>query len=213
MIKVIIFGIEDLAQLANFYLKTESRFGHDDPTVVAFTVNREFIKEDRVVFEGLPLVPFEELEKYYPPSEYVLFAPIAKNEVREKIHKEGKAKGYQFLSYVSTKCTNFASEIGENCFIQEDNTLQPFTKIGNNCILWAGNHIGHHSVIEDNVFITSHVVISGRCLIKNGSYLGVNSCVRDGVVIGENSIIGMGAVVTKSTFPGVILIGNPAKPK
>jgi len=97
------------------------------------------------------------------------------NELRKKLYLSAKKMGYQFISYVSSKTTNFAESIGENCFILEDNTLQPFTKIGNNVVLWSGNHIGHHSVIEDHVFFTSHIVLSGHCVVKQKSWIGVNS--------------------------------------
>ena len=70
------------------------------------------------------------------------------NRIREKIYNEGKKKGYDFYSYVSPKATVLTNKIGENCFILEDNTIQPFVEIGNNCVLWSGNHIGHHSKID-----------------------------------------------------------------
>lgn len=206
---IIIFGVNDLAELAHFYFFHEFKLGHNNSLPVAFTVNKEFIKED--TFKGLPVIPFEDLNELYPSSEYYLFAPVTDNVLREKIYNEGKEMGYKFTSYISSKCTNLASEIRENCFILEDNTLQPFTIIGNNVVLWSGNHIGHHSIIEDNVFFTSHVVISGHCHIKKGAFLGVNSCIRDGVTIEENCIIGMGSVVTKSTEPNSTYIGSPAK--
>lgn len=209
--KVVIFGINDLAELAHFYFINEHRLGHNDPLPVAFTVNKEYITNS--TFHNLPVIPFEELEKTYSPSEYYLFAPVADNKLREKIYLEGLQKGYKFISYISNKCTNLALSIGENCFILEDNTLQPFTTIGNNVILWSGNHIGHHSIIEDNVFFTSHVVMSGHCHIKKGVFLGVNSTLRDGVTIGENSIIGMGSLVTKSVPDNETWIGSPAKKK
>lgn len=199
--RVIIFGNKDLAQLALFYL-TKERY-----EVVGFTVEEKYLNNNQQEY------PWEELESTHPPSMVKLFAPIADNKLRERIYNEGKNRGYKFISYVSPKCTNYASSIGGNCFIQEDNTLQPFTKIGNNVVMWAGNHLGHHSVVEDNVFITSHVVISGHCTIKKGAYLGVNSCIRDGVTIGENAIIGMGAVVTKDVPNGETWVGNPAKQK
>lgn len=208
---IIIFGTNDLAELAHFYFLNEFKLGHNNPFPVAFTTNKEYITKN--IFKGLPVVPFEELEKHYSPSEYKLFAPVTSNELREKIYNEGKKKGYNFISYISSKCTNLTSNIGENCFILEDNTLQPFTTIGNNVVLWSGNHIGHHSVIEDNVFFTSHVVMSGHCHIKKGAFLGVNSTLRDGITIGENSIIGMGSVVTKNVPDNEVWVGNPAKKK
>ena len=199
MKKIIIFGINDLAELAWFYMDN----------LEAFTVNKEYLTQNE--FHELPVVPFEELEQHYPPSDYYLFAPVTDNKLREKIYNEGIKKGYEFTSYISPNCTNYASSIGKNCFILENNTLQPFTTIGDNVILWSGNHIGHHSIIEDNVFFTSHVVMSGHCHIKNKAFLGVNSTLRDGIIIGENSIIGMGSLVTKSVPDNETWIGSPAK--
>jgi sugar O-acyltransferase (sialic acid O-acetyltransferase NeuD family) len=205
--KVVIFGVLDTAELAHYYLSTDSEY-----EVVAFTVNSEFLKEN--TFKGLPVVPFEELEKIYPPSEYLFFAPmtgVKMNNLRKKIYLEGKSKGYEYISYVSSKATSFNNEIGENCFILENNTLQPFTKIGNNVVLWSGNHIGHHGIIEDHVFFTSHVVLSGHCHVKERAWFGVNSTIRDGLTIGEGCLIGMGSLVTKSTDDDGLYIGAPAK--
>ena len=101
----------------------------------------------------------------------------------------------------------------KNCFILEDNTIQPFVEIGNNCVLWSGNHIGHHSKIEDHVFITSHCVISGNCLIKSHSWLGVNCTLRNNLIIGNGSLIAMSASVVKNTDDFTVYLGVPAKPK
>ena len=209
--RVIIFGINDLAELAHFYFLTDPKNSNEEVVPVAFSVNLEYLKED--TFKCLPVVPFEDLEKYYSPLECKLFAPVTDNVLRKKIYESGKKRGYEFISYISSRCTNFSSKIGENCFILEDNTIQPFTSIGNNVVLWSGNHIGHHSIIEDDVFFTSHVVVSGHCHIKSGSFLGVNSCIRDGVTIGENCVIGMGSVVVKNTEDRGTYIGSPARKK
>ena len=48
--------------------------------------------------------------------------------------------------------------IGENTFIFEANVVQPGVTVGDNVVLWSGNHIGHDSVIEDHCFIASHAV-------------------------------------------------------
>ena len=204
---IIIFGTGKIAEVAYYYLSREYHL-----KIVAFTLEKDYIKEN-TKFE-LPVVDFENIQNMYPPSEYILFAPCGAsnlNKFREKIYNEGKNKGYKFYTYVSTKANVYTNEIGENCFILEDNTIQPYTKIGNNCILWSGNHIGHHSTIEDNVFITSHVVISGNCLIKKYCYLGVNSSLRDNLILEEGTVIGMSASVTKNTEGNSIYIGIPAK--
>jgi sugar O-acyltransferase (sialic acid O-acetyltransferase NeuD family) len=123
-----------------------------------------------------------------------------------------QGKGYQAVSYVSSRAFVWRNvEIGENCFIFEDNTLQPFAKIGRNVILWSGNHIGHHSIIKDNCFISSHVVISGFCEVGENCYLGVNSTVANNVKVANDCFIDAGTVILKDTEQGKIYRGNPAE--
>ena len=209
MAKVVIFGLLDTASLAHFYLKHDSE--HE---VVAFTVNEEYLPEEKS-FEGLPIVSFEDLEANYKPDDYHFFAPMTArkmNKNREAIFNQAKGKGYRMVSYVSSKATVWPeATIGENCFILEDNTLQPYTPIGNNVVLWSGNHIGHHGEIKDHVFFTSQVVLSGHCVVESYSFFGVNATIRDYTKIAEGSLIGMSACVTKDTEPWGIYKGCPAK--
>lgn len=206
--KVVIFGILDTAELAHWYLSNDSIY-----EVVAFTVNSKYL--DKSEFLGLPVIPFEELEIYFPPSEYYLFAPMTgkkMNQHREKIYNMGKEMGYNFISYISSKATVCNNKIGENCFILEDNTIQPFTTIGNNVVMWSGNHIGHHGKIEDHVFFTSHVVLSGHCHVKENCFFGVNSTIRDYTKLEKGTLVAMGANLTlQQTEEFGVYAGNPAK--
>jgi sugar O-acyltransferase (sialic acid O-acetyltransferase NeuD family) len=205
--KVVIFGIKDFSELAHYYLEHDST--HE---VVAFSVNRSYLPEE-AVFRGLPVVPFEEVQDLHPPGEYMFFAPMSPknmNRDREQIYNAVKGKGYDCISYVSSRATLFDNEIGENCFILENNTIQPFTKIGNNVVLWSGNHIGHHSVIHSHVTFTSHVVMSGHCDIGSYSFFGVNSTLRDGLRIAEGTFVAMAAAVVQDTEAWGVYKGNPA---
>lgn len=200
---VIIFGTRDLAQLAKFYFENDS-----DLNPVCFTVDRQYMTE--TTFEGLPVVPFDEIKKLYPPENNLIFVPLTQAKMgfpRKDKYLEAKALGYEFATYISSKTTYFGSKVGENCFIFEDNTIQPFTEIGNNVILWSGNHIGHHSVIKDHVFLTSHVVISGHCVIEPHCFFGVNSTVRDYTHVKEGTLVAMGAVIGKETEPYGVYFG------
>lgn len=203
---IIIFGSGDIAQIANYYFKIDSKY-----RVVAFTVDREYVKESE--FEGLPVVPFDELTSKYPADKFKMFIAVSYaglNKVRETKYYEAKKLGYTLVSYVSSKCSYLTPyEHGDNCFIFEDNTIQPFVKIGNNVTLWSGNHIGHHSVIHDHNFISSHVVVSGHCVINSNSFIGVNSTLGHKVEIGRENIIGAGSIITKSTGAGEVYV--PAK--
>jgi sugar O-acyltransferase (sialic acid O-acetyltransferase NeuD family) len=211
--QVVIFGNRDTAELAHYYLTHDSIY-----EIVAFTVHREYMTEcsffqpqnsDRVY----PVVEFERLDHFYPPTDFYLFAPmtgVRMNTLRKMVYLQGKEMGYDFISYISSKATVFGNKIGENCFILEDNTLQPFTEIGNNVVMWSGNHIGHHGKIDDHVFFTSHVVLSGHCHVKERAWFGVNSTVRDYLTIGEGCLIAMASVVTKSTEDNGFYMGFPA---
>jgi len=208
MAKIIIFGIQDFAELAHYYLQNDSE--HE---VIAFCVNKQYLPND-TVFQGLPIVAFEEIEEVYSPEEYKFFAPMSPqrmNRLREEVYLNIKSKGYDMISYVSSKATLFNNKIGDNCFILENNTIQPYTTIGNNVILWSGNHIGHHGVIKDHVMFTSHVVLSGHCTVESYSTIGVNATIRDGLTIGKGTFVAMAANIIKPTDPWGMYIGNPAK--
>lgn len=205
--KILIFGIGDIAQLAHYY------FIHDsDYEVEGFTVDKAYITQDS--FEGLPVVPFESIQNLYPPNQYQMFIALSyseMNKLRERKYNEAKEKGYKLVSYISSKCNYLSTfEPGDNCFIFEDNTIQPFVKIGNNVTLWSGNHVGHHSTIADHNFISSHVVISGHCTIEPNCFLGVNSTVGHNVILARETLLGGGVVMTKSTKPkGVYVAPKP----
>ena len=209
MARVVVFGLKDFASLAHFYLENDSE--HE---VVAFTVDREFLG-GAGEFEGKPVVPFEEVEAAYPPAEFRFFAPMSHrgmNRVRESVFLKAKAKGYELISYVSSKATTFPGlVVGENCFILEDNTIQPFARIGDNVVLWSGNHIGHHSTIGDHAFVTSHVVVSGHCTVGDHAFLGVNATIRDGLTIGAGTLVAMGACIIRDTEAWSVYKGNPAR--
>jgi sugar O-acyltransferase (sialic acid O-acetyltransferase NeuD family) len=196
MAKLIIFGTGDIAQIAKYYFDTDSE--HE---VIAFTVNKEYITAS--TFEGLPVIPFEEIEKQFSPKDYSMFIALSYsklNKIRADKYSEAKDKGYSLVSYISSKCSYMSQfSCGDNCFIFEDNTIQPFVRLGNNITLWSGNHIGHHSEIKDHNFISSHVVISGHCTINEFCFIGVNATLHNNVVVAGGNIIAAGAIISKST--------------
>lgn len=193
MKKLVMYGTGLVTEVADFYFRNDS-----DYEVVAFTNAAEFITEKE--FGGRPLVPFEELEKTHPPSEYDIFIALGynkTNQIRQARYSEAKEKGYTCATYISSRASYYGTPVGDNCFILEDNTIQPFVRIGNNVTLWSGNHIGHHSTIRDHVFISSHVVVSGNCDIGENCFLGVNATLRDNIKLGRFTVVASGAAVMK----------------
>jgi sugar O-acyltransferase (sialic acid O-acetyltransferase NeuD family) len=197
--KLVIVGDSLFAEIAHEY------FTHDSPyEVVAFSVERDYLRRER--FRDLPVVPFETLEESYDPADHSVFAALTYmqlNRLRARLSSEARAKGFELASYVSSRAFVWRNvELGEHCFIFEDNTVQPFVRIGNNVVLWSGNHVGHHSRIRDNCFISSHVVISGSVDVGENTFLGVNSTIVNDIAIGRDCWIGPAVTVTRSVDPG-----------
>jgi sugar O-acyltransferase (sialic acid O-acetyltransferase NeuD family) len=197
MSDIVIIGGGETAHLAYEYFENDSEY-----KVVAFAMDKEFIESDNVL--GLPVVPIDELSFHYPPEKFKAFVAASStklNRVRRDLYDRAKGLGYELVSYVSSHAFIWKNvEIGENCFILENNTLQPFTKVGNNVVMWSGNHLGHRSVVRNHCFISSHCVISGYCDIGDSSFLGVNSTIEDNTKIGIDSFIGAGALIQKNTL-------------
>ncbi len=203
--KVVIFGTGDIAELAAFYFETDS-----DYQVVGFTVDKEFLTD--VEKNGLPIVAFEDLEDTFDSGSTFVFVALSYskiNKLRADKVSQVREKGFQLASYVSSRASILSVEpIGENAFILEDNTVQPFVKIGDNVTLWSGNHIGHHSTIGDHCFISSHVVVSGGVTIESYCFVGVNSTIRDHVTIGSSSVLGAGSLILGDAEPESVFIGK-----
>lgn len=203
--KLVIFGGGQIAQLAHFYFSSDS-----DYEVVAFTVDAEYLAETTLA--GLPVIPFENVASEFPAAEYEMFVALSYSKLN--LHRANKFNlikemGYRLATYVSSKATYLAqTPPGENCFILEDNTVQPFVSIGHNVTLWSGNHIGHHSVISDHCFIASHVVVSGGVNIGEYCFIGVNATLRDHITVGPRCVVGAGALLLADAEPEGVYIGQ-----
>lgn len=199
--KLVIVGDSAFAQIAHEYFEADT-----DYAVVGFSVERAYLKQQEMV--GLPIVQFEQLESVFDPAShevYVATVYTQLNRLRTRLANAAKEKGYRLASYISPHAFVWRNvELGEHCFIFEDNTVQPFVKIGNNVVLWSGNHIGHHSIIRDNCFIASHVVISGFCDIGENSFIGVNATLANNVTIGKDNWISPNAAIMKDTEAGAL---------
>lgn len=192
--KLILIGDSAFAEIAYEY------FTHDsDYEVVAFSVESAYLRQERLW--GLPVVAFETIERHYAPAEHAFYAALVYtdgNRLRARLYNAAKAKGYSPASYISSRAFVWRNVVlGEHCFVFEHNVLQPFTRIGDNVVLWSGNHIGHHSTIGSHTFISSHVVISGFVQLGEYGFVGVNTTFGNNISIGDRCLFGAGALVVK----------------
>ena len=208
MAKLVIVGAGDIGRLAHHYFSRDSE--HE---VVGFAVDRAYLQAD--AFLGLPLLALDEMPARFPPGSHKAFVAISytgMNRRRAEKYAQAKAMGYQLASYVSSRCSFLTDHpAGDNCFILEDNTVQPFVRIGNDVTLWSGNHIGHDSTIADHVFISSHVVVSGHCRIEPYCFIGVNATLHNSVTVAEATLVGAGSVIAKDTVAKGVYLPERAR--
>ena len=203
--KLVIFGADDIAQLAHFYFSKYS-----DYEVIAFAVDPNYLTETS--FCGLPVISFEDVAEKYPPNTYDLFIALGYsqlNALRKNKFLAARKMGYHLPSFISPDATVLNEDnIGENCFILENNTIQPFATIGNNVTLWSGSMIAHHAIIKDHCFIASHVVVSGGVEIGERCFVGANATLRDHIKVGEQCVIGAGTLLLSDAESGGVYIGT-----
>lgn len=209
MKNVIIVGDSSFAEVAFEYFTHDSEY-----RVVAFAVERKHLR--RSALFGLPVVALDELVMKYTPDDHDVFVAVVYsqlNRLRARLYEDVKRMGYKCAQYISSRAFVWPNaRLGEHCFVFEGNVIQPFVEIGNNVILWSGNHVGHHSLIEDHCFIASHVVISGHCHIGKHCFLGVNSTLGNNVTLGADTVVGAAALILKSAEGGHIYASNSTGP-
>lgn len=207
--KLVLVGDAPLAQIAYEYFTHDSEY-----EVVGFTVEQEYLTDERLF--SLPVVPFERVEKAFPPDDHDAFVAIAyntMNRVRARLYRESKRKGYALATYVSSNAFVWDNvSIGENCFIFEDNTIQPWVEIGDNVVLWSGNHVGHHSTIGDHTFVASHAVISGFVDVGEYCFVGVNATFANNIEVADNCLVGAGAAILDDTEENTVYGTTPTEP-
>ena len=207
--KLIIVGDSAFAEIAHEYFDADS-----DYTVVGFSVESAYLKRSEL--HGLPVLPFETLEQHFAPADHEVFVATTYtqlNRLRARLSAQAKARGYRLASYISSRAFVWRNAVlGEHCFVFEDNTVQPFVSIGDNVVLWSGNHIGHHSVVKSHCFVASHVVVSGYCTIGEYSFLGVNATLANNVSVGRDNWVGPNVTLMKDTPDGALFKTEQPEP-
>jgi sugar O-acyltransferase (sialic acid O-acetyltransferase NeuD family) len=205
MSKVVLFGTGRGADVAYRFLSKDTK--HE---IVGFTVDEKYMKAKEL--RGLPLVPFEEVEKHYPPEDFRLFILLgyqSMNGLRQKKYETAKSKGYTLESYVASDI--FRVEpivVGENCFILDNQSISLDVTIGNNVVAWSSNHIGDLTRIGDHVWLASHVTIAASVKVENNVFLGVGATVGTNVRLGAGSFIGAHTLISDDAAPGSVHVAS-----
>jgi sugar O-acyltransferase (sialic acid O-acetyltransferase NeuD family) len=206
---LILFGVGKIAEVVFYYCQRECGF-----KVEAFCVDEKY-KTDKT-FKGLPVVTFNEVQKFFPPSEFDMFIAVGyqdMNSLREKKCMEAIEKGYSLASVISPK-TNLPENVtsGWNCFIMPPSFIHPCVKIKNNVFIFNGALVAHHSIIEDNCWLTSGCNISGNVQIGANTFIAVNATIGHSVNIGKKCFLGANTLVVKDLEDEKVVIQESSKP-
>ena len=194
--RIVMFGTGAGAGTARRYFKRDSPHH-----IVGYIVDREFLTASS--FNGRPVVAVDEAIAAFPPDEVLAFVPLGSsrmNTLRAAKYQLLKSLGYRFVTYVhASNPLKGQCEIGENCFILENQSVNFDATIGNNVVIWSGCQIGDGSRIGDHAFLAAHVVLNGDVTIGEYAYLGSNCNISNGVHVGAQSFIGANALITQDT--------------
>jgi acetyltransferase-like isoleucine patch superfamily enzyme len=201
--KVVLFGAGRGAEVAHRFLA-----GDSEHEVVAFTVDSVNLRQKE--YRGLPLVAFEEVQRFYPPDGFTMLILLGyqqMNGLRAQKYTEARGKGYVLESYVASDIFRVGPiAVGENCFILDNQSISLDVKIGNNVVMWSSNHIGDLSVIDDHAWVSSHVTIAANVRVGERAFLGIGATIGNGVTIGSNSFVGAHLLVASDTAPRSVTI-------
>lgn len=101
-------------------------------------------------------------------------------------------------------------DIGENCFILDNQSISLDVKIGNNVMMWSSNHIGDLTRIGDHAWLASHATIAGEVVVQPYCFIGIGATVGNKVTLGQGTFVGANALVASDTAENsVCLAGGP----
>lgn len=205
---IVLFGTGKIAEVVlHFFRATGNR------EVVACAVDRQYVPGP--VWQGLPVVAFEDVLSTYPAETHDLFVALGyqdMNGLRESKCHAARELGYTLPSFIHPD-SGLPSDCvhGDNCFVMNQVHIHPRVRLGNNVFIWTGAMVGHHSTIDDNCWLTSSANVSGVVSMGKNCFLAVNATVGHGVAIADHCFIGANALVVKSTNAGEAFIAESTK--
>lgn len=98
--------------------------------------------------------------------------------------------------------------IGARCRIREGATLNTgteggggVTRVGDDCLIMTGAHVGHDAQIGNRVILVNNVAIAGHVNLGDDVIVGGLSGIHQWVRVGQGAIIGAVTMVTNDVIP------------
>jgi UDP-N-acetylglucosamine acyltransferase len=98
--------------------------------------------------------------------------------------------------------------VGRRCRIREGATLNTgteggggVTRVGDDCLIMTGAHVGHDAQIGNRVILVNNVAIAGHVTLGDDVIVGGLSGIHQWVRVGQGAIIGAVTMVTNDVIP------------
>lgn len=182
--------------------------------VVGFTIDSKYKKSD--FFCGLPIYPFEQLEKYIDISNTKVLLTIGynnMNQLREIKYNECKDRGLKVHTFISKKAIVYTNKIGEGSIIYPSTYIGPCSTLGKCCVLTAGCTLAHHIHIDNYNWIAPGCIYGGNVTQGTNCFIGLGSTIRNGISIADRTFIGAHSYLSSSTIENGVYFKSPAKLK
>lgn len=206
---LVIIGMGNFPRLLKYYLD------QDDPrSVVAFSCDRAYIPSDAdgkpvTSFDGLPLVPFDELPDRFPSDRHDVLMGMgysAMNDNRRRKFWECQHLGYHIASYFHSSCSIHTDDIGEGNIMLERCLVYPFSKIGDGNLMFDTVNISHDSVVGDFNFFAGGTDLCGFVRIGSNCFFGKGSVLDVHFEAADHTLVGAGAYAKGRTEPYDVIV-------
>lgn len=180
-----------------------------DVGVLTFSKDKEVINNYNFPVIG----KFEDIELYQKEYDEVIIChpdPLIKREISSIIAKYD----LEMINCIHpTAIISATSEIGRGNIIGARSILQPYSKLGNFCMIHAGVIIEHDCLIDNFVNIGPGAKLAGWVTVGFGSFIYTGATIIPQIHVGMHSTVGAGSVVVKNVRNFSLVKGVPAVEK
>lgn len=148
---------------------------------------------------GIPVLGNDDQLETWPPGSVFLVNAVGgmqQTDVRQKLFKSAKEKGYLFVSVVHPDAMVADTvEMGEGVQVMAGAVIQPGCRIGTNAVINTRVALDHDCLIGEHAFIGPGAVVCGGAEIGEGALLGPGAIVMPEVRVGPGAVVKAGTVV------------------